>query len=105
MQHSKKLPVVAAWLLSFPSWMGIAAVVYCIATAIAQWDEDIERPFRLILIFGTYACGSISALLATYLLWTQRRWVLFCWCILPLAIVTTLFIIGYTLKYRQTGYL
>ena len=88
MRNSKGI-LAAAWLLSIPSWIGLAALLFVIATAMAQWDDAMLRPFEFAMFIGTLGCGSISVLLAAFLLWTQRRWILFCWCVLPVATVAT----------------
>jgi hypothetical protein len=97
MRHPKHI-LVAAWSLSIPSWIGFAAMLFVIATAMAQWDDNMLRPFEFAGVFGTLVCGSISVILAAYLMWTQRRWILFCWCVLPVAAVATVTVLARFLK-------
>lgn len=86
MRYPKPI-LAAAWLLSIPSWGGFAAMLFVLASAMAQWDDNMVRPFEFAGVFGTLICGSISVILAAYLMWAQRRWFLFCWCLLPVAAV------------------
>ena len=84
--------------LAVPSWLGLASMLFIIWTAMAQWDEKMLRPFELTIIGGTFVCGTISAILAGFLLWRVRKIALFIFSWLPLVIVGSVTIYVQTLR-------
>ena len=90
-----------SWLtagLAVPSWLGLASMSFIIWTAMAQWDEKMLRPFELTVVGGTFVCGSVSAILAAFLLWQRRKIVLFIFSWLPLVVVAGVTVYAQTLR-------
>ncbi len=74
-------------VLAVPSWLGLLAMAFVIWTAMAQWDDDMLRPFAFAMLYGTFVCGGLSAIVSAFLLWKERRISLFLVTWIPFIIV------------------
>ena len=86
-------------VLAVPSWLGLMSMAFMIWTAMAQWDDDMLRPFECVVLFGTFVSGGISAIISAYLLWKERRISLFLVTWTPFIIVAGCTILGRYLEH------